>query len=311
MKDSEVSTLADMANMEHFNLVLDNLLVPRVVGSPNHEAVKQYLMSTMKDLGWKVETDKFQENVPIFGKLTFENIVAKANPNAARYLALACHYDSKYFSYGNFVGATDSAVPCAMMVNLAFQLKEMLMNSPKKEDLSLMFIFFDGEEAFKTWNSKDSLYGARHLARKWEGTKYPYRSSDASNYLDSLDMIVLLDLLGSPDPKFFSFFKETEKWYTSLISSEDKLAKLGKFKGYTYGRPSQRYFQSRSLNSGIEDDHIPFLRRGVPIIHVIPYPFPEVWHQMADDKNSISFSTVENLNKILRVFVAQYLGLQP
>lgn len=29
---------------------------------------------------------------------------------------------------------------------------------------------------------------------------------------------------------------------------------------------------------GIEDDHIPFLRRGVEILHIIASPFPQVWH---------------------------------
>ena len=33
-------------------------------------------------------------------------------------------------------------------------------------DISLQFIFFDGEEAFETWSTTDSTYGARHLADK-------------------------------------------------------------------------------------------------------------------------------------------------
>jgi hypothetical protein len=35
-------------------------------------------------------------------------------------------------------------------------------------DVSLQFIFFDGEEAFVQWSSTDSIYGARGLAAKWE-----------------------------------------------------------------------------------------------------------------------------------------------
>lgn len=34
-----------------------------------------------------------------------------------------------------------------------------------------MFIFFDGEEAFKSWGPKDSIYGARHLAEKWHNER--------------------------------------------------------------------------------------------------------------------------------------------
>lgn len=36
------------------------------------------------------------------------------------------------------------------------------------EDLALQLVFFDGEEAFQQWTATDSLYGARHLAAKWE-----------------------------------------------------------------------------------------------------------------------------------------------
>lgn len=57
------------------------------------------------------------QEVPKLGQLTFTNIIAKLNPNAERYLTLACHYDSKYFKDVYFEGATDSAVPCAIMLN--------------------------------------------------------------------------------------------------------------------------------------------------------------------------------------------------
>lgn len=80
----------------------------------------------MEDLGWSVETDKFEEHTPTFGVLQFENIVARLNPNAKRYLTLACHYDSKYTRKRNFIGATDSAVPCAQMINLAKVMKHYL-----------------------------------------------------------------------------------------------------------------------------------------------------------------------------------------
>lgn len=30
----------------------------------------------------------------------------------------------------------------------------------------------------------------------------------------------------------------------------------------------------------IEDDHIPFLRRGVSVLHLIPERFPVVWHTL-------------------------------
>ena len=37
-------------------------------------------------------------------------------------------------------------------------------------EIGLEFIFFDGEEAFQKWTATDSIYGARHLASKWDAT---------------------------------------------------------------------------------------------------------------------------------------------
>ena len=36
-------------------------------------------------------------------------------------------------------------------------------------------------------------------------------------------------------------------------------------------------FQDKTLNAGIEDDHIPFKDKDVPILHLITYPFPSVF----------------------------------
>jgi len=49
---------------------------------------------------------------------------------------------------------------------------------------------------------------------------------------------------------------------------------------------------------------------GVPILHLIPVPFPSVWHTEDDNRKAVNMATVENLNKILRLFVVEYLHLQ-
>ena len=59
----------------------------------------------------------------------------------------------------------------------------------------------------------------------------------------------------------------------------------------------------------IEDDHLPFMRRGVKIVHLIPYPFPSVWHTRNDDISAIDMNTLDNFSRIMNVFVADYFGL--
>ena len=57
---------------------------------------------------------------------------------------------------------------------------------------------------------------------------------------------------------------------------------------------------------------------GVPIIHVIPKSFPTMWHNRpcgdssptcGDNLHNVHLPTVEKLNKIFRLFVAEYLQL--
>lgn len=55
-----------------------------------------------------------------------------------------------------------------MLINLAIVLDGYLNQNRDNNDLSLKLLFFDGEEAFLHWNALDSIYGARHLAQKWE-----------------------------------------------------------------------------------------------------------------------------------------------
>lgn len=60
----------------------------------------------------------------------------------------------------------------------------------------------------------------------------------------------------------------------------------------------------------IEDDHIPFQARGVDILHMIPTPFPSVWHNMNDDGEHLDLDTVEDWTKLVTAFAAEWLDLE-
>lgn len=76
--------------------------------------------------------------------MTFNNIIATLNPSAKRRLVLACHYDSKYYPpqwHGReFLGATDSAVPCAMMLELVRALDQELKTLKVGKGLELSHV---------------------------------------------------------------------------------------------------------------------------------------------------------------------------
>lgn len=72
-----------------------------------------------------------------------------------------------------------------------------------------------------------------------------------------------------------------------------------------------QYFPGNCFfSSGVEDDHIPFLRNNVKVVHLIATPFPSVWHRAGDDASAIHHPTVNNLMKIFKVFLVEHLKLQ-
>ena len=106
----------------------------------------QHIVNRLQSLtGWDIDLDRFIDTTPPapHGDTEFVNIIATRRPNlingqqppdAARRLVLACHHDSKYYAprrdKKEFVGATDSAVPCAMLLDLAHSLDTVLQASP-------------------------------------------------------------------------------------------------------------------------------------------------------------------------------------
>ncbi|XP_008850271.1 glutaminyl-peptide cyclotransferase-like protein isoform X1 [Nannospalax galili] len=285
---------------------LHSLLIVRPPGSPGNLQVRKFLEATMQGLsaGWHVELDSFTASTPL-GPLDFGNVVATLDPGAARHLTLACHYDSKFFPPGSapFVGATDSAVPCALLLELVQALDPMLSKTKQQApSVTLQLLFLDGEEALKEWGPRDSLYGSRHLAQIMESIPH----SPGPTRIQAIDLFVLLDLLGAPSPLFYSHFPHTVRWFQRLRSIEKRLHRLNLLQSH----PQEvMYFQPGEPPSYVEDDHIPFLQRGVPVLHLIATPFPTVWHTPADTEANLHPPTVHNLSRILAVFLAEYLGL--
>uniref|UniRef100_UPI0037E73732 glutaminyl-peptide cyclotransferase n=1 Tax=Semicossyphus pulcher TaxID=241346 RepID=UPI0037E73732 len=289
------------------------LLVTRYPGSPGSQAVQEHIKTTLGSLraGWEVTEDRFMSQTP-YGPLPFTNLIATLNPSAKRRLVLACHYDSKYYRpqwHGmEFQGATDSAVPCAMMLELARALDEELKaQKSSSPDLTLQLLFFDGEEALFQWTSTDSLYGSRHLAQKMESTPHPAGATD-TNQLHGIDLFVLLDLIGAPSPRFGNQFPSTVHWLTRLRNIETRLHSMNQLVDHP---DSVEYFWPDQTIGHIQDDHVPFLNKGVRVLHLIPSPFPSVWHTFEDNEQNLDRATIQNLNKIVQVFVLEYLNARP
>lgn len=124
--------------------------------------------------------------------------------------------------------------------------------------------------------------------------------------IDRIELFVLLDLLGAAKPSFYSYFPDTEAYYARMMAIERELNSAGLM--LASGKATG-YFKNRRSFGLIDDDHIPFMRRGVRILHLITSPFPAVWHTMSDNESALHHPTIRNLIAIFKTFVAEYLHL--
>lgn len=160
--------------------LLAPILRPRVSGTDGSRAVLQHFVQFFeKELPeWWVELHNSSSPTPTSDgrPVPFVNLIATRDPPGAAVgdvgrLALAAHYDSKLEPEG-FIGAIDSAAPCAMLLHAARSIDKALTakwasmaadGSDELEDKrGLQILLLDGEEAFKVWTQTDSLYGSRY-----------------------------------------------------------------------------------------------------------------------------------------------------
>ncbi|EXJ81325.1 hypothetical protein A1O3_07615 [Capronia epimyces CBS 606.96] len=317
----------------HTGALLAPILIPRVPGTPGSQIVRQHFVDFFhRSLpSWSLTFQNSTSKTPTHGntEVPFVNLVATRDPpwiqagNVGR-LTLVAHYDSKYKPDG-FIGATDSAAPCAMIMHAMKAIDAALTKKwetvQAQGDIELDFdeykgiqvLFLDGEEAFHSWTATDSIYGARSLAEEWEHTINP-ATSIYKNRLDSIELFVLLDLLGTSEDLPIPSWQHSSHWsYVKMAEAEGRLRKLGLFKS----NPSHTWLPDKDKKESdvfssyvMQDDHLPFIARGVHVLHLIPARFPSVWHTMNDDGEHLDIPTVQDWALLTTVFAAEYLELE-
>jgi hypothetical protein len=168
--------------------LLSPILVPRVPDTADHARVQEHFISFVRthlDPSWTVEWHNTTSTTPATGarEVPFQNLILRRDPpwirargaagegEVAR-LTLAAHYDSLYQPEG-FVGAVDSAVPCALLLFVARAVDRALTRRWESTDMGpdagegleeekgVQILLLDGEEAWERWSDEDSLYGSR------------------------------------------------------------------------------------------------------------------------------------------------------
>jgi glutaminyl-peptide cyclotransferase len=235
---------------------------PRWPTGPGHDKAEDFLRSHFTQNHDQFEQDTFTADTPI-GPVPLCNFIVRFPGNKPGIIVLGTHYETNYpLRNINFVGANDGASTTGLLLAIADRLRaESAEARDKKLDgYSVWLVFFDGEEAFQSWSRSDSTYGSRHLAAEWgrDGT------------LNQIKAFLLADMIGDKDLDIQHETNSTP-WLVSLVADAAK-----KF-GY------QRYFFQTSM--AVEDDHLPFVERGVPSIDIIDLDYGpnNSYHHTAQD----------------------------
>lgn len=241
---------------------------PRPPGSAADIALQNYIIAELRKDGCEIIEDAFTAKTPQ-GMIAMKNIIAKfpGKGPAHRAIAITGHFDTKYFPGRKFVGASDGGSSTGLLLELA----RVLAHQPRVDDVYLAF--FDGEEAFGEWSDTDSLYGSRHLAARW--------SQDGT--LQRLKALINVDMIGD---KNLDIPRETNgnAALNKLVWST--AADLG----------YKAFFTDQQI--GEDDDHMPFVRAGVPAIDLIDIDYPP-WHNDTDTMDKLSARSMEIVGTVV------------
>jgi Zn-dependent M28 family amino/carboxypeptidase len=238
---------------------------PRVAGTPGGALARQYIVGELKKIaGVQVQVKAFDADTP-HGRVSMANVIAMLPGRRSDVVMVAGHYDTKLFKQFQFVGANDGGSSTGLLLELGRRL------AARPRDYTYWLVWLDGEEAREAWTDRDSLYGSRRLATDLARDKRLPRA------------MILVDMIGDRD---LAIRREAHSalWLTQIIW--DAAARLG------HGR----HFLRDTIP--VEDDHLPFLRVGVPSTLLIDFDFPP-WHTAADTLDKLSADSLTVVGQVL------------
>ena len=147
----------------------------------------------------------------------------------------------------------------------------MLKDKPRPFTIELLFL--DGEEAFVEWRGTDHTYGSRYYVQN--GVK--------TGTLAGVKALILLDMIGDRNLNIRREENST-RWLTDIIWSAAH--RLG----------HQQHFLPNIMP--IEDDHIEFLRAGVPAVDIIDLDYA-AWHTAADTIENVSQRSLQIVGDVV------------
>lgn len=248
---------------------------PHPMGSVQQKLVGDGLERILIQNGFKTEKQEFQNNA--FKAKGF-NIIGTRQGESNCSLLFLGHYDTKFFKKFRFVGANDGGSQTAFLLELSRVISKNKFKKNTFGNCSISIVFLDGEESFlPNWDDGDRLfhvqdhtYGSRNFVgkniEKKEG-RFFYRHRP-------VQVVFVVDMIGHQNQELW-ITKGSSEFYAERFLTAMQGIKISK-------------------NAiVIQDDHTPFLKLGIPVIHIIDWTNLDEWHTEKDTSSIISYTKIK------------------
>jgi glutaminyl-peptide cyclotransferase len=261
---------------------------PRISGTAAMKKQQALIKDHFEKLGAKVELQRFMaKQVSRPAPVEMANIIISWHPDRDRRVLICSHYDTRPLADQErdrkdwdkpFVSANDGTSGLAWMMELGRHVKQMRL------EVGLDFVLFDGEEyVFEGGgpNARDKyFFGSEHFADQYR--RSPPKHAYAAG--------ILLDLFAGKD----AVYPIEQNSWLSAGPVVQQVWGVAKELGVTA-------FQDRR-GDNVLDDHIALNRAGIPTVDVIDFSYPH-WHRLSDVPDQCSAESLENVSKVLTVWL--------
>ena len=240
---------------------------PRPSGTPAIVETRRYIIEQLKAAGIESREQMFIGMTPL-GEVSMANVIATIPGKRRERIAFASHFDTKLYREFKFVGANDGASSTAALLELGRVLKQ------RQNEFTIELLFLDGEEArMPEWRGNDNTYGSRHYVQ----------AAQKDKSLTTLKALVLLDMIGDRDLTVRRDANSTPWLVETVWAAAAKLGHSGTF--------------SNELTT-VEDDHIPFVRAGIPSVDIIDLDNP-TWHTPQDTLEFVNARSLQTVGDVV------------
>lgn len=249
----------------------------RPAGSAADRATGDYILAQLKESQWKTETQEFTyRNVPV------RNVIGKQGESRGPLIVIGAHYDTRPRADQDQThpdqpvpGANDGASGVAVLLELA----RTLDTSRLKNEVWLAF--FDAED-------NGDLGGCVVAPPPCDNATWHW-SVGSDYFADKLavtpESVVIIDMIGDADQNIYYEQNSDRQLQQQLWSIAARL-------GF-----NQQFIPQYKWS--MDDDHTPFLQRGMRAIDIIDFDYP-YWHTTQDTLDKVSAASLDRMGKVLQ-----------